>query len=100
MVRATKKPITISAYQWFPEWDLALSPKTGYIDFSDLIDGYYSPLNQAIINTLEGPVRGSAGDWIIIGVNGERDFCKDSIFKKTYDFVRDETNDSVDIPDL
>ena len=37
------------------------------------------------INTLEGVMRGDAGDWIIQGVNGELYPCKPDIFEKTYE---------------
>lgn len=36
----------------------------------------------------EGRMRGEPGDWLIIGVDGERSFCKDSIFRQTYEAVR------------
>ena len=99
MVRAIKKPIHVSAYQWFPEWDLAMSPDTGYIDYSELVDGYQFAIKQAVIYTLEGILRGSAGDWIIIEENDQRSFCSDAIFKKNFEFTREETNVGTDIPD-
>lgn len=36
------------------------------------------------IETLEGLMTASTGDWIIIGVNGEKYPCKPDIFEKTY----------------
>lgn len=39
---------------------------------------------KTTIKTLEGTMIGNPGDWLIIGVNGERYPCKDDIFKKTY----------------
>lgn len=36
------------------------------------------------IETLEGTMKGNAGDWLIRGVAGELYPCKDEIFKKTY----------------
>jgi hypothetical protein len=39
------------------------------------------------INTLEGKMYVSDGDWIITGVNGERYPCKPDIFAKTYEAV-------------
>lgn len=35
------------------------------------------------IETLEGTMKGNAGDWLIRGVEGELYPCKDEIFKKT-----------------
>lgn len=39
------------------------------------------------INTLEGDVVASIGDYIIKGVQGENYPCKPDIFKQTYDLV-------------
>lgn len=44
------------------------------------------------INTLEGTMSATAGDWIIKGVNGEFYPCKDDIFKKSYDAVTDDAD--------
>ena len=44
----------------------------------------YRTKNTVIIDTLEGRVTASPGDWIITGVEGEQYPCKHSIFKKTY----------------
>lgn len=39
------------------------------------------------IETLEGTMRASVGDYIIKGVNGEFYPCKPDIFEKTYEKV-------------
>ena len=39
------------------------------------------------IETLEGRMYGGIGDWIITGVKGEQYFCKDDIFRMTYEKV-------------
>ena len=39
------------------------------------------------IETLEGVLHASVGDYIITGVNGERYPCKPDIFEKTYELV-------------
>jgi len=39
------------------------------------------------IQTLEGEIEGSVGDWIIKGVKGEFYPCKPDIFKMTYEEV-------------
>lgn len=41
------------------------------------------------IETLEGIMYASPGDWIITGVNGEKYPCKPDIFEKTYEPVND-----------
>ncbi len=55
-----KKPVVIDAYQTDKELD---------------------------IETLEGTMHASIGDWIITGVNGEQYPCKPDIFEKTYEKV-------------
>lgn len=42
------------------------------------------------VETLEGVMKGEPGDWLITGVNGEQYFCKDEIFRKTYEPVDEE----------
>ena len=42
---------------------------------------------QLTIQTLEGCMTASPGDWIITGVNGEQYPCKPDIFEKTYEPV-------------
>ena len=41
------------------------------------------------VKTLEGVMRGNPGDWLITGVHGEQYFCKDEIFRKTYEPVKE-----------
>jgi len=43
-----------------------------------------------IINTLEGKMTASIGDWIIQGVHGEFYPCKPDIFEKTYEKVDEQ----------
>ncbi|WP_034258880.1 hypothetical protein [Aequorivita capsosiphonis] len=37
------------------------------------------------VESLEGTVTGKAGDWLMIGIDGEKYICDDAIFKRTYD---------------
>ena len=39
------------------------------------------------VTTLEGPVYGKAGDYLMVGVDGEKYPCAKAIFEKSYDFV-------------
>lgn len=39
------------------------------------------------VDTLEGRMHGSPGDFLIIGIQGEKYFCKPDIFHKTYEKV-------------
>jgi len=39
------------------------------------------------VYTLEGVMKGSPGDWLMVGVNDEMYPCANEIFKKTYDII-------------
>ena len=39
------------------------------------------------VETLEGTMTGNPGDWLITGVQGEQYFCRDDIFRATYELV-------------
>jgi hypothetical protein len=87
MARYRKKPVVVEAWHWAagnqedtPQW------------IDDAIDKeviVLPPLNSNgfLINTLEGPVVASPGDWIIRGVKGELYPCKPDIFEATYEPV-------------
>jgi hypothetical protein len=60
MAKYRKKPVVVDAYQTNIEVD---------------------------IETLEGVMHASVGDYIITGVNGEKYPCKPDIFEKTYEPV-------------
>ena len=70
-----KKPIIIDAVQWFPgsrhPYVIVAGPDAPYID------------------TFEGKMKVSPGDWIIMGVEGEMYPCKDSVFQATYERVEE-----------
>jgi len=40
------------------------------------------------VQTLEGLMQGQAGDWLIKGTEQEKYPCKDSVFKRKYEWVR------------
>lgn len=75
MGKFRKKPIIIEAEQWFPGY---------YVEGVDYDPGQ---INPAYIDTLEGRMVVSRGDWIITGINGEKYPCKPDIFEKTYDKI-------------
>ena len=80
-----KKPIEIDAEQWFKGKEVdgvvwkALTIKRMFID--DEV------VSKPVIETLEGDMQVSDGDWIITGVNGEKYPCKPDIFEKTYEEI-------------
>lgn len=41
--------------------------------------------NKMTVETLEGTMTGEPGDWLLFGIEGEAYFCKDSIFRQTYE---------------
>ena len=69
-----KKPVVIEATQWF---------KMG--DHPDVWE--YSARGYGVIDTLEGNMIVSPGDYIITGVKGEKYPCKPDIFELTYEPV-------------
>ena len=85
----TKKPVTISATQWFKNGD---HPQVRAIAPSD--DLFFTGMGGAmltgrekygVIGTLESPNHlVTPGDWIITGVAGEHYACKPAIFEATY----------------
>jgi hypothetical protein len=42
------------------------------------------------VETLEGVMRGNAGDWLMVGFEGEMWPIKKEIFEKTYEFLDSE----------
>jgi len=40
------------------------------------------------VHTLEGVMKGNAGDYLILGVRGEQYPCKKDIFEETYEEVK------------
>jgi hypothetical protein len=47
----------------------------------------YQTDKEMVIETLEGSMKASVGDWIITGVKGEQYPCKPDIFEVTYEEV-------------
>lgn len=91
MAKYRKKPIVIEAIQVtkemrndlgpFPDWALPhlKGGRTDKIENSEWI----------VVETLEGDMRVSDGDYLIQGVNGEVYPCKPDIFEKTYEEVEE-----------
>ena len=53
-----------------------------------IVDAYQTK-KDLDIETLEGIMHASPGDWIITGVNGEQYPCKPDIFEKTYQLLEE-----------
>jgi hypothetical protein len=95
-----KKPVVIEAMRWDGTADGA-TPIINWIDGQGATANYRcadpdrcsvhggdSP-HYIAINTLEGTMLASLGDWIIRGVRGEFYPCKPDIFEATYEPVAD-----------
>lgn len=86
MARFRKKPVVIEAVQYTGD------NAGDILDFSGTAvswaEGLYGENDEIIsVDTLEGEMKVSDGDWIIKGVNGEFYPCKPDIFEKTYQAV-------------
>ena len=60
-----------------------------YVKKPVVVEAYQTD-REITIHTLEGDLMASVGDYIIIGVNGEKYPCKPDIFKKTYEEVQEQ----------
>lgn len=79
-----KKPVVIEAVQFFDTSE-SIEELSKFIDNQNLRVSYADPINPVVkIETLEGVMNASVGDYIIKGINGEFYPCKPDIFDKTY----------------
>lgn len=85
-----KKPIEIEARQWDGSHD-EKHHLIGWIrqEGGDVTMGL-DPASQLAIDTLEGPMLVSPGDYVIQGIKGEFYPCKPDIFEASYDAVEDD----------
>lgn len=85
-MRYRKKPVSVSAMQFTDETkDHALSWINGAPGSSAWADFDTGGEPVLKIETLEGVMLATFGDWIIRGVAGEFYPCKPNIFRATYD---------------
>ena len=88
MAKFRKKPVEIEAYQ-FSEDDARPEPPSWYVAAIDngVIRYFPGEPPAMVVQTLEGNMAVTLGDWIIRGVAGELYPCKPHIFAATYDPV-------------
>lgn len=80
-----KKPVVIEAIRFFDDED-TLSTLSEFVNNQDLRISYNDPDNPRLkIETLEGVMEASIGDYVIKGIKGEFYPCKPDIFEATYD---------------
>ena len=95
-----KKPVEIEAMQWpgcaalatpVINWILKNGGTARYREERTIPASWPLPEERVpesiVIDTLEGHMNASAGDWIIRGVQGEFYPCKPDIFEQTYEEV-------------
>jgi hypothetical protein len=86
MAKYRKKPVVIEATQLIAGLPLPDGVNWGY----PKADGDLTPHpldDQFWVQTLEGPLVASRGDWIVTGIKGERYPVKPDIFAATYEPV-------------
>lgn len=101
-----KKPVVIEAKQWFPPPDerhdpsMVVERKGNQVDppdYRQVGDLYcampvmpgFNTVAIYMIRTLEGDMKLSPGDYVVIGVHGEKYCVKPDIFEASYDEVND-----------
>ena len=77
-----KKPVIIEAIRW-----TGTSVSLGELETVFNKRFKTNAWNEIEIDTLEGTMRASEGDYIIKGINGEFYPCKPDIFEKTYEEI-------------
>jgi hypothetical protein len=82
MPRFVKKPIEIEAIQWTGE-----NTKEILAFCSECFSYEKDDFAVLVINTLEGTMQASIGDYVIRGIKGEFYACKPDIFLLTYSEV-------------
>lgn len=92
--QARRRPLVLKCKQWWPkeeEFESNVPDELGVVQ-GEVIEGIFSPGCGTCgwIETLEGGHIVTAGDWIMIGVNGERWPVKPDIFEKTYELLTQE----------
>ena len=93
--RFRKKPIEIEALQllWTNWNEMCKFVDKDYFGGGFYPDGIDKGTLGLKIKTLEGVMEAREGDWIIKGVNGKFYPCKDEIFRKIYEEVREDRSE-------
>jgi len=93
-MRYRKKPVEIDAFQFkssmpvdqWPDWARDAWGR-GVIRRRHKRANNGELYEEVMVQSLEGAVIGTDGDWIIKGIKGELYICDDDIFKMTYERV-------------
>ena len=84
-----KKPVTIEAMQW-DGTPRSTADIRAWAEESSGVNVHYPQPDTLLIETLEGGMKASVGDYIIRGVQGEFYPCKPDIFAATYEEAPNE----------
>jgi hypothetical protein len=84
MAKYRKKPVVIEAVQ-FCDDSFETTEKLQNLGLDPIRIGYENKEPVLKIETLNGLMTASVGDWVIKGVNGEFYPCKPDIFTQTYE---------------
>lgn len=79
MPKYRKKPVVI---------DAEIYSKGMEDGFIDVCGEHGEPVLKPYLNTLEGKMTISKGDYVITGIKGERYPCKPDIFEMTYELEK------------
>lgn len=85
MAKFRKKPVVVEAVQFTGDNYFVCAHFMGLGGLAHIME--LSCDSRPLIETLEGRMEASVGDWIIKGVKGEFYPCKPDIFAATYDAV-------------
>ena len=88
-MRYRKKPIVIDAVQYSDSFGRAYNWEGAAREVLAFCPAYWDASGEFVVDTLEGTMKITRGDWIIQGVEGEFYPCKDSIFRATYEEIGD-----------
>ncbi|MNO78419.1 hypothetical protein D3C76_695550 [compost metagenome] len=90
MAKYRKKPVEVEAIQWHEKTMLMHDVLKYFGGLNSMGARSISrPAGKLLIETLEGTMTVSDGDYIIKGVQGELYPCKPDIFEQTYEKVDD-----------
>lgn len=82
-----KKPVVIEAFRLKDDYPDTLIALQNFME-KEIRVSYENPKKPVVkIETLEGVMDASIGDFIIKGINGEFYPCKPDIFEKTYELA-------------
>lgn len=90
MPKYRKKPVVIEAVH-FSGSSTSIHAIKRWVDGNEYVQPVVETMDigSLAIETLEGTMTASPGDWIIKGVHGEFYPCKPDIFAATYELVED-----------